>query len=240
MSGELGTASTIDQRHQDVHDGRLPFPSNQPIPVCIGPRAPAHNHMTGSVCNNSLINSSNLVLIKPITTFTKLCVLNTRSIRNKVTDFVDFVTEKDVDIVAISETWLKDGDDVIIRSITPTGYQFVQQPREGKTGGGVGLLFKSSLSVTVYHTSSSKSFESLHAQVSDNSRSFRLVVIYRPDLDMDGHHVPFSLFRDEFSNLLDAYHLHPSELIMAGDFNIWVDVQEDPKTKQFLELLCMA
>jgi hypothetical protein len=37
----------------------------------------------------------------------KLCVLNTQSIRNKSTEFVELVLENKYDIVAITETWLK-------------------------------------------------------------------------------------------------------------------------------------
>ena len=37
--------------------------------------------------------------------------------------------------------------------------------------------------------------------------------------------------------MLDSYLLHPSEIILVGDYNIWVDVQDDSKARQFLNLL---
>ena len=79
----------------------------------------------------------------------KLCVLNMRSIRNKSTEFVDLVLENKYDIVAITETWLKPGDDVIIGNITPAGYTFNHTRRPNRGGGGVGLLYKSNLSVKI-------------------------------------------------------------------------------------------
>ena len=44
-------------------------------------------------------------------------MLNTQSIRNKATEFVDLVMDNKYDIVAITETWLKPGD-VVIGDIT--------------------------------------------------------------------------------------------------------------------------
>ena len=78
----------------------------------------------------------------------KLCVLNTRSVRNKATEFVDLVLDNKYDIVGITETWFKPkGDEVAIGNMTPAGYTFHHVPRMKKSGGGVGILYKSTLSV---------------------------------------------------------------------------------------------
>ena len=37
--------------------------------------------------------------------------------------------------------------------------------------------------------------------------------------------------------MLESYHLHPSDIIITGDFNIWVDLPDLSKPKQFLDLL---
>ncbi|XP_030839377.1 uncharacterized protein LOC105441144 [Strongylocentrotus purpuratus] len=70
-----------------------------------------------------------------------------------------------------------------------------------------------------------------------NSRSISLVVVYRPESDDHGRHLPFSVFMEEFGEMLDSYLLHPSEILLVGDYNIWVDVQDDSKARQFLNLL---
>ena len=68
-------------------------------------------------------------------------------------------------------------------------------PRPKKTGGGVALLFRSSLSVSIKNDNIDYlTFESLHAEITCNSRSVRLVNIYRPERDVDGKHVNFSSF----------------------------------------------
>ena len=73
---------------------------------------------------------------------TSFYLLNARSIRNKSTFIKEFVTESDIDILAITETWLQ-GDcyDYISRDVTATNYIFRHVDR-GSRGGGVGLLYK--------------------------------------------------------------------------------------------------
>ena len=129
----------------------------------------------------------------------KLCVLNTQSMRNKSDEFVDFVLQNNLDLVAISETWFKPDDNLVPHECTPAGYSLHHIPRPKKTGGGVALLFRSSLSVSMKNDNIDYlTFESLHAEITCNSRSVRLVNIYRPERDVDGKHVNFSSFLQEF------------------------------------------
>lgn len=120
------------------------------IPVIIQPRTGLQAQSWSEVClNQRQIIQANLTVVKTVPHFTKLCTLNMRSVMNKISAFTDFVLENDFDIIAICETWLRDGDNAVISRITPDGYSFQHRPREEKAGGGVGLLFKSSLSITV-------------------------------------------------------------------------------------------
>ena len=143
------------------------------------------------------------------------CSLNTRSIRNKTIDFVDFVLNNNLDIIAISETWLKADDFLTIGDLTPVGYSFQHVPRLTRTGGGVGLLYRSSLSVAlISETITYSSFEAIHAEIKSNSQSVRLVNIYRSPGCHYGH------FLAEFENMIVDYLLHPSDILFCGDFNI--------------------
>ena len=83
--------------------------------------------------------------------------------------------------MALTETWLKEDDDVIVGNCTPAGYTFVQKARHGKGGGGIGLLSKSTLSPKTDSLAQFKSFEALQTQISCNCRSIVLIVIYRPE-----------------------------------------------------------
>ena len=66
-------------------------------------------------------------------------VLNTRSVRKKTLPVKDLVVEQDVDIFAITESWLSsESDEFIIRDLCLTGYEFHNVPR-GSRGGGLGI-----------------------------------------------------------------------------------------------------
>ena len=58
------------------------------------------------------------------------CSLNARSVANKVDSFIDFVLSNNLDIVAITETWIKPTDNITINSVTPNGYSFLHAPIE--------------------------------------------------------------------------------------------------------------
>ena len=82
-------------------------------------------------------------------------------------------------------------------------------------------------------------FESLHAEITCNSRSFRLVNIYRPERYVDGKHVNFSSFLQEFDKLIVNYLLHPSDIILIGDFNIHMDNTINIYANQFKDWCCL-
>ena len=64
------------------------------------------------------------------------CHLNVRSLRNKTSAFSDFVLSNDLDIVGVTETWLRPSDTQgLMDEITPAGFQLHQVPRENKKGG---------------------------------------------------------------------------------------------------------
>ena len=157
---------------------------------------------------------------------------------NKSDEFVDFVLQNNLDLVAISETWFKPDDNLVPHECTPAGYSLHHIPRPKKTGGGVALLFRSSLSVSIKNDNIDYlTFESLHAEITCNSRSVRLVNKNRPERDVDGKHVNFSSFLQEFEKLIVNYLLHPSDIILTGDFNIHMDNTSNTYANQFKDLL---
>ena len=96
-----------------------------------------------------------------------LGLLNCRSVCNK------YLSIKDYNISAITETWLNAGDynDFVIGSLILNGYRFLYSGREGR-GGGVGLLFKSLLKVkqtSMDYLDTIISFEAMEVEVEVNS-----------------------------------------------------------------------
>ena len=67
----------------------------------------------------------------------ELCLLNSRSVRNKTLLINDFVNDCNIDIMAITETWLNSaGDEASIAELCPEGFQFIHSPRENNMRGG--------------------------------------------------------------------------------------------------------
>ena len=55
------------------------------------------------------------------------CLLNTRG-SNKGDEIVEFVTDNDLDILAMTETWLKPEHDIARGDMTPAGYTLYEEP----------------------------------------------------------------------------------------------------------------
>ncbi len=83
-------------------------------------------------------------LIPQHTKLVDICVLNTRSVRNKTEIVKHYVVESNADITALTETWLKtDGQDQnIVEKLKPKGYELPHESRSTGCGGGVGILHK--------------------------------------------------------------------------------------------------
>ena len=71
--------------------------------------------------------------------------MNTRSVRNKAPFVKDYIDDHGIDIVALTETWLSDGE--VVDELTNGGYNLVHLPRKNRRGGGVGLLFRSTFQI---------------------------------------------------------------------------------------------
>ena len=90
------------------------------------------------------------------------CLLNTRG-SNKGDEIVEFVTDNDIDILAMTETWLKPDHVVARGDMTPAGYSLYEEPRPGeKRGGGVAILCKANLKVKTAKRFKAITFESIN------------------------------------------------------------------------------
>ncbi|XP_041453147.1 uncharacterized protein LOC121406191 [Lytechinus variegatus] len=161
------------------------------------------------------------------------CVLNARSLRNKSTDFQDFVADKHLDIVCVCETWLTTCDDAVIADLCPDGFTFKHRPRVGRRGGGIGLLYCNQLDVVIKPHVVYESFEMMSATVTSKGISTDIVTIYRPP----GTQSALTQFLDEFTSMLDDRLLRATPLLICGDLNIHLDNLTSSNTKRFIELL---
>ena len=183
-----------------------------------------------------LIHRSSL----PDVSLPRLGLLNACSVDKRNAIIPDRISSSGLDFLAITETWLNvTHGDFILKRVCPPGYASLHVPRPlglKTRGGGVGFIFRNSYTVSsVIPSAPPTSFELMDVSVRSSSKQFRLFIIYRPP-DAKGR-PKFSIFLSEFRLLLESSINAGVEVVIAGDFNIHVDITEDSKASQFLQLI---
>ena len=228
-------------RYRGCRAGRRKIPtiiSSDDIHIASTSLASLH---TGVVRSNYLIS----IPLRALPAFVYRCQLcnfalvNARFIRNKTLMLNDFIVEHDVDIFAITETWLYDSDfdDFFCSHIGPAVYNFFHNPRTTSHGGGVAVLTKKPFKVVIQQLANFKSFEAYEAVLkSSGNYNLRLVNVYRPP-PSTANGLSVALFLKEFSTYLEHLNLAPGLLLMCGDFNFHVDRPNDSDSREFMTIL---
>ena len=151
--------------------------------------------------------------------------LNIRSIRNKTLSLYHFIVSHNVDVLALTETWLCDGPDdlIVINNSVPPGYHIHCVNRQHKRGGGVTLIYKKDITFKDEQLTSIdrfSQFELLDCCIKINKISTRVVVVYRPPIVGN---IQYEEFAREWSLYLERFIEVQEELLIVGDFNIHVD-----------------
>ncbi|KAK2141457.1 hypothetical protein LSH36_1095g00036 [Paralvinella palmiformis] len=150
----------------------------------------------------------------------------------------DFIITNGVDILAITETWLRTViDDHVLSDPIPSGYDILHRAR----GGGVTVVFKQGLNMKkiVSFTSDVHAythFEHLDCYASTGDKPSRLCVIYRPPPSKQNGFTN-TMFFDELSSYLNELAVAPQQLIITGDLNFHHDKPDSPDVHQFSGLL---
>ena len=146
----------------------------------------------------------------------------------------ELVKSKHIDILAITETWLKPDDTkACVADVTPSGYHVHHQTRHSKgtrTGGGVGILISVIFRSKQLEIPRYSSFEAISCEIKDlkNTYCFRVICIYRTG--------PLADFFNDFKYLLENASSHSSETFILGDFNMHLDIPSS-NTKPFKNIL---
>ena len=198
------------------------------INSCI---SPAHNN-SGSMENSSIGVSTK--------TF-NLSLWNSQSVGNKTTELCEYVTNRDIDVLCLTETWMHHDDQVVIGEISPPGYAFISVPRKCVNPkyqrGGVGILYKSQINLGQVTNLDLPNFETYEFTIVSNiSHSLYIVLIYRPP-PSTVNKLTVPKFLEEIEILIDRVNLLPGKLILLGDFNVHYDIPEKSDFKRFSTIL---
>ncbi|XP_072025269.1 uncharacterized protein [Amphiura filiformis] len=208
-----------------------------PIPTIIGNRPKPNELQTPRYA--TCTNLRQLPHYGTMDSKLNVCLWNAQSLGNKTVLLVDYMLEHDIDIMILTETWLRDDDRVIIGESTPPGYSFLNISRPNNArGGGIAIIFKTPLNLSLRKSQCvTKYFES--ACITDNANRLNLVAIYRPPPSPENR-FRHSDFIAEFDNFVDDISILPGKMLLVGDFNVHWDRPDKSDVIQFSNIITSA
>ena len=235
-SGCVILSSDICSRVKDLHIKRrfrghrgrhVPHKFRQPSKVYDYNNGVHHNLLKSLPKSDYQFTTSNQI---------NLALVNPTFIRNKCFEVLDHCVEFDYDLCFVVETWLKPRDCNIVANLQSDIYKLKHVPRIGKTGGGLGVLYKPEYSVKIVKSGAKKSFQFMECLVQSDSSSFVVVCLYRPPTSQSNP-VSFSVFCSEFDEYLPEVLSDHGDPLILGDFNVHVNDTDNHDNKKFSDIL---
>ena len=111
----------------------------------------------------------------------KIGLFNARSLCNKTALVTELIHENNIDLLCVTETWLKVKDKAKIRELHESGFGIFSAARAGR-GGGVSFIFKNRFPITNQKALKFKSFEVTEAVILAQER-INTCLMYRPGIN---------------------------------------------------------
>ena len=160
-------------------------------------------------------------------------LFNSRSLNNKVDNVMSsLISDKKVDIAAITETWLTDNSNSTTATIKSYGYLIHHDHRINQRGGGTGLIYKACCSLKpLVITKKYSSFEITCCKLkTQNSADLIIIIMYRTGSIT-------KIFFDELDDVLSFICPQSDNIVVTGDLNIHFENIVDKNTKTCSDLL---
>ena len=167
-----------------------------------------------------------------------ICLLNTQSARNKIEIIRNSIIEHDIDMLAMTETWLTSAakDELFIKGLKIGGYDLFSVPRKGNGGyGGVAILYKKNLSVLSKTSCEFSSFEHCEVTVNTGSKQLNVNVVYRPPPSQKNK-LTNKMFFDEFSPFMHDRISSTGHFLLLGDLNFHLEDRNDTEALKMNDL----
>jgi predicted nucleic acid-binding Zn-ribbon protein len=160
---------------------------------------------------------------------------------NKAQELADLISDNDIDLFLITETWLSNSSDnnkIILGDLVPAGYKIVHVPRRKGRGGGVAIVYKESLNLDKVETIRDyyTSMELVEVLLKTGNDCIRLVVMYRPPPSGNSGQ-PTSVFLQEFSDYIDGLSTTSGQLLICGDLNFHFADSTNDDARKFMDLI---
>ena len=148
---------------------------------------------------------------------------------------MEHIKDCEADFAFLSETWLTSKNNDVTAVVESYGYQVHHKVRDipNKTrGGGVAILCLSKYKLKHFNTAVYSSFEHIaYSLMIPGTAKIVMISLYRLQ------HVACKDFFKDFVELLEALISENCMLLIAGDINIHIDVDSDPHTMEFSQIL---
>ena len=210
-----------------------------------------HYHITSLICRQycgsihrraaTPVNWNNLISIKtihnslqptlPYRADLHSALINCRSVVNKTQEIQLELVNNSLDLCILTKTWIKECDTITPTRLCPNGYKSLSISRQDRVGGGIAIVYKSDLNISITSSQPFKTMELSCFSISTGNRLINLITIYRPP---DSNVLEFC---NELAKLLETNINLSGELILLGDFNIAVNKLLDAGPASFLDVL---
>ncbi|VVC96706.1 unnamed protein product [Leptidea sinapis] len=153
----------------------------------------------------------------------KIGLLNARSLNTGTDELLISLLKYEPDILALNETWIKEGEEALVPSVT--NYRFIHKARTGqRRGGGVGFLIRNGIVARIKQLPST-ALDQLWLEVQLPGAIMAIGTAYRPESVS---------VRDAIDNISESVNLmgHCNYSCLLGDLNINLlneDLPQRPK-----------
>ena len=159
-------------------------------------------------------------------------LINIQSVGNKTHDLRSLIRDNKLEFLAITETWLLEYESAKINEMTPSTHNFVHRVRRERRGGGIGMFMSKSFSkVKEVDIENCTTFEGIQINCEYEKRKLIFIIIYRPP------NTNKNTFINELRDYLETLNFIGVNLILCGDFNLWLDNPGDCNVTDFIDML---
>ena len=149
--------------------------------------------------------------------------VNCRLIINESADWKVEISNKNINLCALTETWFKEDGTTTPLELCPPGYKSISIPCHNQMGGRVAIIYKDTLNLTQNCMYSFQSMECSGFRLDLPSHYVNLAFIYKPP-DRS-----FQQFLDELYDYMERNINTTGKLLLTGDFNIKMNMSKTKK-----------
>lgn len=147
-------------------------------------------------------------------------LLNVQSLTNKAGLINDYIMDKGIDILCLTESWQQPKVYSVLTEACPLGYNYLSKARTTGQGGGLAVFYHSTIQAFLLFVPHVTTFEHLVFNCNyitlHHKTSATIALIYCPPK-------PHPSFHSEIHDFLISLCTSHSNILVLGDFNIHMD-----------------